>query len=116
MAIESFATQAIVAVACLFAQTWAAIVVATPVVTPVARLAVMLEWLTAMLQQAWKRLLLHSQWLSQRSLLLLPLLLQQPKERLFPAVAALPGQLNLWLIQLRLSFVHEGSEGVLGRG
>ena len=112
MAIESFATQAIVAVACLFAQTWAAIVV----VTPVARLAVMLEWLTAMLQQAWKRLLLHSQWLSQRSLLLLPLLLQQPKERLFPAVAALPGQLNLWLIQLRLSFVHEGSEGVLGRG
>ena len=108
MAIESFATQVIVAVACLSAQTWASIVVATPVV----RLAATLGWFMVMLQQAWARLLLHSQWF----LLLLSLLLQQPKERSFLAVAAPPDQLNQWLIQLRLSFAPKGSEGVLGGG
>ena len=115
MAIESFATQVIVAVACLSAQTWASIVVATPVV----RLAATLGWFMVMLQQAWARLLLHSQLHSQWFLLLLPLLLlrlQQPKERLFLAVAAPLGQLNQWLIQLRLSFAPKGSEGVLGGG
>ena len=69
-----------------------------------------------MLQQAWARLLLHSQLHSQWFLLLLPLLLQQPKERSFLAVAAPPDQLNQWLIQLRLSFAPKGSEGVLGGG
>ena len=116
MAIELFATQATVAVACLLAQTWAAIAVATLAAIPVARLAATLGWFMTMLQQAWERLLLHSQWLSQWFLLLLPLLLQQPKERLFLAVAAPLGQLNQWLIQLRLSFAPKGSEGVLGGG
>ena len=115
MAIELFATQATVAVACLLAQTWAAIAVATLAAIPVARLAATLGWFMTMLQQAWERLLLLSQWF----LLLLPLLLlrlQQPKERLFLAVAAPLGQLNQWLIQLRLSFAPKGSEGVLGGG
>ena len=120
MAIELFATQATVAVACLLAQTWAAIAVATLAAIPVARLAATLGWFMTMLQQAWERLLLHSQWhsqwLSQWFLLLLPLRLQQPKERLFLAVAAPLGQLNQWLIQLRLSFAPKGSEGVLGGG
>ena len=123
MAIELFATQATVAVACLLAQTWAAIAVATLAAIPVARLAATLGWFMTMLQQAWERRLLHSQWLSQWFsqwfLLLLPLLLlrlQQPKERLFLAVAAPLGQLNQWLIQLRLSFAPKGSEGVLGGG
>ena len=116
MAIELFATQATVAVACLLAQTCAAIAVATLAAIPVARLAATLGWFMTMLQQAWERLLLHSQWLSQWFLPLLLLRLQQPKERLFLAVAAPLGQLNQWLIQLRLSFAPKGSEGVLGGG
>ena len=97
MAIALFATQATAVVACLFAQTRAAIVVVTlavanlAVVTlvvanlAVARLAATLGQFITTLQQAWEQLLL----LKQRFLPLLPLLLRQPKERSFLKVAAL---------------------------
>jgi len=119
VAIESFATQATVVVACLFARTEATkvavILVAIPVVILVALLAATL-WATNMLQQASKPLLLLSQRQSLRHLLLQ---LQRPKEKSFlKVVAARLDQrlLNRWLIQLRLSFANKGSEGVLGRG
>ena len=97
MAIALFATQATAVVACLFAQTRAAIVVVTLAVAnlvvvtlvvanlAVARLAATLGQFITTLQQAWEQLLL----LKQRFLPLLPLLLRQPKERSFLKVAAL---------------------------
>ena len=83
MAIALFATQATAVVACLFAQTRAAIVVVTLAVAnlvvvtlvvanlAVARLAATLGQFITTLQQAWEQLLL----LKQRFLPLLPLLL-----------------------------------------
>ena len=97
MAIALFATQATAVVACLFAQTRAAIVVVTLAVAnlvvvtlvvanlAVARLAATLGQFITTLQQAWEQLLL----LKQRFLPLLSLLLRQPKERSFLKVAAL---------------------------
>jgi len=97
VAIALFATQATAVVACLFAQTRAAIVVVTLAVAnlvvvtlvdanlAVARLAATLGQFITTLQQAWEQLLL----LKQRFLPLLPLLLRQPKERSFLKVAAL---------------------------